>query len=826
MTNSLMEPLPGSTRRLLSRNTHPGLMLDKYAQSWDPTEQLNKLSEKVQGPTIESVVNLTRAASQDFYRSILGRRNNVLAELGVLTFEATNTGPLTLHLARASALENAGICLHRLYGFTYLPGTSLKGLARAYAETVWFPGQFETSESGAPGDNLELQRAAAAWQKIESVFGHSPGSDHGKGWKPKAIPKHSAADSASAGGVVFHDAWPLSWPPLIKDILNCHHPEYYRAAQPPGDWEDPIPVYFLAVPAGQRFQFAIGRRGQRDEELTALATEWLVGALTSLGVGAKTNSGYGSFQVISPPEPLKHLPAAAQATWETALANRRVAELKATLTLVTPAFLAGASQQAEDCDLRPATLRGLLRWWWRTMHAGFVDATTLSKIEAAIWGDTQAAGAVRIVLEQASDHVAQEYNYKDRFDPQPRFKQDHALGDRPNQKTTQGLFYASYGMDDGSRDEPKHRYYLEPGCQWSVRLTAKSTCRDAWSLAAAEVLAQAEAALWLLCEFGSCGSKARKGFGSLALEGNNMQIAAVDKCRFAAAELRGKLGLSNRFDPSHVQSAALGPPQPAWCEQIELSVPSADAWQVMDHVGFSYQAVAQDFSHNPQKLALGLPRKIHGPRNEPMRNQDRDNWQRQRWLESTRPGTNRNAQNARYASPVWIHVEAAGDQHLVRAIAFPAAFLPNIDESRAFLREFLKRFKDQLAGPLRPCSGTGGRPGRGSDRGPRGSGGRALPVNGDQIEATLVEDPKGKGRRFAEYEPLHAVGAIINAADVPEELKPGDRVTLLVHSITPAGDGSIKAIQFNWPTEALLKQREKSKGKSQGRGPGQGRGRR
>ncbi|NLY99393.1 MAG: hypothetical protein GXY25_02530 [Pirellulaceae bacterium] len=73
---------------------------------------------------------------------------------------------------------------------------------------------------------------------------------------------------------------------------------------------------------------------------------------------------------------------------------------------------------------------------------------------------------------------------------------------------------------------------------------------------------------------------------------------------------------------------------------------------------------------------------------------------------------------------------------------------------------------------------------------------------------------------------MHAVGAIINAADVPEELKPGDRVTLLVHSITPAGDGSIKAIQFNWPTEALLKQREKSKGKSQGRGPGQGRGRR
>ena len=30
--------------------------------------------------------------------------------------------PLTMHLARASALENAGLCLHPLYGFAYLPG--------------------------------------------------------------------------------------------------------------------------------------------------------------------------------------------------------------------------------------------------------------------------------------------------------------------------------------------------------------------------------------------------------------------------------------------------------------------------------------------------------------------------------------------------------------------------------------------------------------------------------------------------------------------------------------------------------------------------------
>ena len=63
----------------------------------------------------------------------------------------------------------------------------------------------------------------------------------------------------------------------------------------------------------------------------------------------------------------------------------------ATLELVTPAFLAGANQEADDCQLRTATLRGLLRWWWRTMHAGFVDVATLRRLETTVWGDVNTA---------------------------------------------------------------------------------------------------------------------------------------------------------------------------------------------------------------------------------------------------------------------------------------------------------------------------------------------------------------------------------------------------------------------------------------------------
>ncbi|NLX98472.1 MAG: type III-B CRISPR module RAMP protein Cmr6 [Rhodopirellula sp.] len=832
MTNDLISPLPESTRRLLRHNSHPGLLLDKYAESWDPSERLDKLSEKVQGPTIGEVVRLTSEAPRDFYRELIERRRKTLADLGALLLEAQTTSSLALHLSRASSLENAGICLHRVYGFAYLPGTSLKGMARAYAETVWFPTQFEADPPGSPRDDGELDKATAAWRKIEAVFGYSPGSDRDKSWKPKRIPARQADDPASIGGVVFHDAWPVSWAALVKDILNCHHPKYYQEAQSPGDWEDPIPVYFLAVPAGQSFQFALSRRGEAAGEWVELASQWLLGGLISQGAGAKTSSGYGAFRVTALPPAAEHLPAAAETAWRTAVDRQRVAEFSGLLTLTTPAFLAGAEHSGEPgkrgCDLRPATLRGLLRWWWRTMHVGFLDARALNSLEAAIWGDTEAGAAVRIVLEQRSAGVAEEYNFKDHFDPQRQFKRDHALGDRPNQKTTQGLFYASYGMDERSGGQSRHRYFLEPGAQWSVRLIAKPSHRGGRSMTAAEVLAQAEAALWLMCRFGACGSKARKGFGSLCLTAENVGVDSLEKCQFVGGELRAKLGLNNRFEKSLAESAALAMPQQNWCSQIEVPVPSADAWQVMDHVGFAYQAVAQQFKHDPRKASLGLPRKIHGPRGEAMPNQDRSKWQRPKPLESSRPGRSRDPQKDRYASPVWIHVDREGEHHVVRAIAFPAAFLPDLKRSDEFLKEFLAKFQAELQGPLRPCSGIGERPGRGPQPLGRPSGSPSppaaasqaagLPNTGDQVEAELLEERTKKGGWRARHVASGIAGPIQNGGDVPGDKKAGDRLPLIVQSANP------KEIAFKYPTEAILKQLENTKSKQRGKGPGRGRG--
>ena len=149
MGNTLV--LPESTRGLLTSigtigpKRHPGLQLDKFSPAGESKEQRDAL---------QHVCHC--AGDDDLLAALRARREAVLRNTGARVFACETTGPLTLHLARAAALENVGICLHPVYGFVYLPGSGLKGMASAYAETVWLPTQHDRQ---------------AAWGTIERVFG-------------------------------------------------------------------------------------------------------------------------------------------------------------------------------------------------------------------------------------------------------------------------------------------------------------------------------------------------------------------------------------------------------------------------------------------------------------------------------------------------------------------------------------------------------------------------------------------------------------------------------------------------------------------------------
>ena len=622
-------------------------------------------------------------------------------------FRARTLGPMTLHLARSGALENAGIALHPLYGFVWLPGSGLKGMARAWAETIWAPAQPD---------------AQAAWATIFAVFGTGPPAGKKAPW----IPRQVTFPDEQAGNVVFHDAWPVAWPKLERDIVNNHHTKYYSGEGAPGDWEEPTLVSFLAVPSDTLFDFAVSCRTETTKKLAHYATEWLKASLVHAGAGAKTAAGYGRFEILNESHPKS--PAAAWLKQSTHM-----------LELVTPAFLAGADQRSTDCTLRPATLRGLLRWWWRTMHADNLSRQDLLTLEGMVWGNTEHGSRITISLEDKSDR------------PEPRKYSKHAVSQHlksasrnPRVRHTQGLFYVAYGMDERGSTA---RYYRLPGDRWELTMVAHDGSQSGKTISAGLLLRQAQASLWLLTRFGGAGSKARKGFGSfcdLEIDG----IRSISHCKEIGAELRKAAGLSEsgRCGTPALESM-IGP------IEVRTNWSRDHYWHALDRVGAVYQRfVKEKLTSQDERMAMGLPRRFG------------------KWpIKSTKGDT-------RHASPTHWSVGRAGRLLTLRLVGFPSERLPSQNISERVLQDLMDFAQDKLSHE--------------SEQAPRqavpDSVGKVRPTglpSGTQVQVTLC-GRTNKGGWRAKL-PDGPPGPIIDSANVDPAVKLGDTLTVFTSSTNP-----------------------------------------
>lgn len=252
------------------KSANPGLLLDRLLgypthktrsdgkRGDRVTPPLTLYQEEHKKPHLEAVCAAV-AENAESMNTLLPMWDVIVGGDGqnTATFRLATVWRMAMHLSRATAVENASLCLHPVYGFPYLPGTGLKGLASAYAELA------------GPGKNSE---------DFKRIFGTQGGT----------------------GSVVFLEAWPeqVTDSTVEIDIVNNHHREYYstQGATPPGDWESPVPVYFLAVAPGVTFRFAVAKTWPTTEDRDLdQAQQWLMGGLTELGFGAKTAAGYGYF---------------------------------------------------------------------------------------------------------------------------------------------------------------------------------------------------------------------------------------------------------------------------------------------------------------------------------------------------------------------------------------------------------------------------------------------------------------------------------------------------------------------------------------------------
>ena len=163
----------------------------------------------------------------------------------------------------------------------------------------------------------------AAEETIVAVFGNRPGEPKKEGQR--------------SGAVVFYDAWPVAWPKLTADILNNHHTDYYRG-EDAGDWENPEPVYFLAVPPDTTFEFAMAkRRMETPDALLKQAREWLLGDCATSARELRRTQGMVRSRPRRLPLPCYYL-RSTQSSRPHCDSSR------------PPSW--PAKQQAEDCDLR------------------------------------------------------------------------------------------------------------------------------------------------------------------------------------------------------------------------------------------------------------------------------------------------------------------------------------------------------------------------------------------------------------------------------------------------------------------------------------------
>jgi CRISPR-associated protein Cmr6 len=247
----------------IMQHSHAGLALQRYLKG-HKSKQRDNTGTMPEEALLNAVVE--RVEAPEVYQSAFRRWqqwvSSEASDRACVQFTLQAAAPIAIGLGNASPLE-IGITVHHTYGMPIIPGSALKGLCRRGARLLVKEGK--------------LQQSA-----FDYLFGTGGKAD------------------AAAGAVVFYDAWydpsSVKGKPFHRDVITVHHPQYYgsRGKIPPTDFDDPNPVPFLVVKPGAQFFFALAAT---SKEWAEFAQKLLVWCLANLGVGAKTNAGYGYFAI-------------------------------------------------------------------------------------------------------------------------------------------------------------------------------------------------------------------------------------------------------------------------------------------------------------------------------------------------------------------------------------------------------------------------------------------------------------------------------------------------------------------------------------------------
>lgn len=245
-----------STRRNVFRQlsampatAHPGLWFDRFVSEAAATAKSDTPTAK--DTLFGQLEHHTIRPDGAYQRCYNQWKNNLSAVVDCELYTATTKGRCLVGLGAASVLDT-GLALHHTYGYPYIAGSALKGLCAAYARL-----------HGGPSWSVDSPAYL-------TLFGNQEES----------------------GVVDFLDAYwqPTQHSPFAADIMSVHQFKYYSEENhAPSDRETLNIVGLLSVGHTQHFSLPL----VGPEAWRRAAAKLLSQALMQMGIGAKTNAGYG-----------------------------------------------------------------------------------------------------------------------------------------------------------------------------------------------------------------------------------------------------------------------------------------------------------------------------------------------------------------------------------------------------------------------------------------------------------------------------------------------------------------------------------------------------
>ena len=281
---------------------HLGLAYDVWATIGDN----GKIDDKERDQWLDGLVQASgQPRFLKSYRIAYERWLATLAGPGHHTFVAHTHSRLLIGHGQPAPTE-VGLTLHHTWGVPVIPGSALEGLLAHYVDTCYGPDRQE--DGSTVHDSSRQPYAGPRYDTRTGRAIEQPGSFHTRLFgAPPVIDPLGNAHPARRGELIVHDAW---WVPpsdeagqpfLLRDVITPHHATYYRShagrdpsSALPNDYDDPIPISFVTIRPRTAFLVALSCR---DPALLRRAVEYLAGALTRWGVGAKTAAGYGRLAI-------------------------------------------------------------------------------------------------------------------------------------------------------------------------------------------------------------------------------------------------------------------------------------------------------------------------------------------------------------------------------------------------------------------------------------------------------------------------------------------------------------------------------------------------